>query len=261
MRRIEDRSQGKASPEALLLDGLGTLVDLCPPAPLLVERLRVERGVKLAEPDAERAFAAEISYYRAHHLEGGDTVSLGELRTRCAEVLRGALPPSVAAAVTTPQLVGAMLASIRFRAFPEVGEVMAELRTRGLRLAVVSNWDVSLVGILHELGLDFWLEHVVTSAAVGAAKPNPVPFERALDLLGLEAGSVIHVGDSWTLDVLGAREAGISSILIDRCAAAGETREGVPVLGTLRGLLDLDLGAHSEFLGLRRPRRDQGTAS
>ena len=136
-----------------------------------------------------------------------------------------------------------MLASIRFQVFPEVEEVMAGLRARGLRLAVVSNWDISLVGVLRELGLDSLLDQVVTSAAVGRAKPDPAPFERVIRLLGPGPGSVIHVGDSWALDVLGARRAGIPSILIDRLIATGDTCEGVPVLGTLRGLLDLDLGA------------------
>ena len=58
--------------DAVLLDGLGTLVALEPPWPGLVEQLRDAHGVELSLADAERAFRAEIAYYRAHHHEGRD---------------------------------------------------------------------------------------------------------------------------------------------------------------------------------------------
>ncbi|MET0602439.1 MAG: hypothetical protein ABW167_10650, partial [Baekduia sp.] len=96
---------------AVLLDALGTLLELEPPAP----RLRAElaaRGVAVSEADAAAGMRAEIAYYRAHHDEAVDDVALAALRDRCTTVLAGALPEHARGA---PDLRGALLASLRFR--------------------------------------------------------------------------------------------------------------------------------------------------
>src|SRR5215208_2240040 len=84
-----------APPRAVLLDAMGTLLTFRPPAPLLRAELRERLGVDVG-PDA--AVAAEIAYYRAHLDEGRDVAALAELRARCAEAMRPALPEPVASA-------------------------------------------------------------------------------------------------------------------------------------------------------------------
>src|SRR5947199_5524805 len=79
-------------PGTLLLDALGTLLELQPPAPRLREICARELGLEVPLDDAQRAIEAEIAYYRAHLDEGRDHASLAALRSSCAEALRGALP-------------------------------------------------------------------------------------------------------------------------------------------------------------------------
>ncbi|HET9184569.1 MAG TPA: HAD-IA family hydrolase [Solirubrobacterales bacterium] len=219
----------------LLVDALGTLVELVPPAPALAARLREGHGLDVTPAAAARAFAAEISYYRRHHLEGADDRSLARLRWRCAEVLHAALPDPVQVELDVDSLLPEMLASLRFRPLPGAEEALAGARERGLRLAVVSNWDVSLAGILRELELDRHLDAIVSSAEVGEAKPQPAVFRRALERLGLEPAAALHVGDSWDLDVAGARAAGLEPVLLAPGASADgrERRDGVLVLPSL----------------------------
>jgi putative hydrolase of the HAD superfamily len=218
-------SRGRSDPpRAILLDALGTLLELEPPAPVLRAELRQRFGVALSESDAERAIAAEIAYYRGHFDEGRDQASLAELRVRCAEVLREALTEPVRAGLPTPAaLVDSLLASLRFRAFPEVRVALGKYRDRGLRLVVVSNWDVSLHDRLEELGLTPMLDGVVTSAEVGARKPSAAIFDRALGLAGVGSAEAIHVGDSIDEDVAGAEDAGIEPVLVRRDGTAGPT--------------------------------------
>src|SRR3954468_17316789 len=109
--------------KAVLLDGMGTLIRLLPPWPAL----------------SEEAFRAEAAYYVRHHLEGRDADSLADLRRRCAEV----------AGVSVEEL----MAAIRFEAFEDAAPALRELRARGLRLVVVSNWDYSLRDVLAGIGL------------------------------------------------------------------------------------------------------------
>jgi putative hydrolase of the HAD superfamily len=209
-----------ASKRAVLLDALGTLVELQPPAPFLVAEISRRWQVEILVAEAEAAFAAEIGYYRAHQLEGRDEASLAELRRRCAEVLHGALPAAARRQVDPDELLPAMLASLRFRVYPDVPAWLAVLRAAGLKLAVVSNWDVSLGEVLQRVGIAELLDCVVTSAAVGAAKPDPAVFERALACLGVQPQEAIHLGDSPDLDLPGAAAAGIEAVLISRRADA-----------------------------------------
>jgi putative hydrolase of the HAD superfamily len=218
-------SRGRsAPPRAILLDALGTLLELEPPAPLLRAELRRRFGVALSESDARRAIVAEIAYYRGHFDDGRDQASLAELRLRCAEVLREAIAEPARAGLPTPAvLVDSLLASLRFRAFPEVRVALRDYRDRGLRLVVVSNWDVSLHDRLRELGLTPLLAGVLTSAEAGARKPSAAIFERALGLAGVGSAEAIHVGDSIDEDVAGAEGAGIDAVLVRRDGSAGPT--------------------------------------
>ena len=202
---------------ALLLDALGTLVRLDPPAPRLQTELAERFGVTVSEEEAGAALQAEIRFYRAHLDEGRDAASLQRLRHRCAEVLRTALPASERlAGVGTEELTAALLAALRFTAFDDARPAIAAARSQGLRVVVASNWDVSLHEVLDRLELRPLLDGVVTSAEVGARKPAPAVFARALRLAGASAAEAVHVGDSIEEDVAGARAAGIEPILLSR---------------------------------------------
>ncbi len=225
--------------EAVLLDGLGTLVALEPPWPVLVEQLWETHGVELAPADAERAFRAEMVYYRAHHHEGRDVEALTGLRRRCAEVLRARLPAEVTQALSTAQLTVAMLGALRFTAYPDAPAALEELRERGVALVVVSNWDVSLPGVLREVGLEGMVDGVVSSAEVGSPKPGRAIFDAALALAGSPPRGAVHVGDSVEHDVGGALAAGIHPVLLCREDAKLEPPPGVPSISSLAGLPDL----------------------
>jgi putative hydrolase of the HAD superfamily len=224
--------------EALLLDALGTLVTLEPPAPLLVAELAERCGVRVSTAQAARALAAEIGYYRAHMGEGRDHAALLELRGRCAEVLRAALPPSRALdAVGGERLTNTLLASLRFRAYPDAAPALASARARGLRVAVASNWDISLHGVLGRLGMAEDLDAIVTSAEAGAGKPDPAVFRAALARIGCPAEAALHVGDGVVEDIEGARSAGVRAVLIARDGTAGPP--GVRTIASLIELADV----------------------
>jgi putative hydrolase of the HAD superfamily len=201
------------TPRAVLLDALGTLVRLEPPAPRLRAELRRLAGVDVGAQAAERAFRAEIAYYLEHHLEGTDEPSLAELRDRCAEVVAQALGPRAPDVRTVHQ---AMLGSLEFTPFADAVPALGELRDRGLRVVVASNWDCSLPEVLERAGLAGLVDGVVSSAVVGRAKPSPDVFWEALRLAGADASHALHVGDSIGNDVEGARAAGVRAVLLVR---------------------------------------------
>jgi putative hydrolase of the HAD superfamily len=100
--------------------------------------------------------------------------------------------------------------------YPDVRAALATLRGHGLRLGIVSNWDLSLEDHVHDLGLEPYLDTVVGSQAVGSEKPQARIFQIALAQVGVAAPEALHVGDMYPADVLGARAAGLTPVLIDR---------------------------------------------
>ncbi len=221
--------------DAILLDALGTLVALEPPAPRLRRALAARFGVSVSEREAERAIAAEIAYYRGHLGDGRDAATLAALRRRCAEALREGLPAAARVVLgDTEALVEALLASLEFSVFDDVWPTLAALRKRGVKLVVVSNWDVSLVDVLGRLGLAPLLDGVLTSAAAGARKPAPAIFEQGLELAGAPPARALHAGDSVAEDVEGARAAGVEPVLVRRDGAPGPP--GVVTIATLAEL-------------------------
>jgi putative hydrolase of the HAD superfamily len=217
-------------PTAILLDAMGTLVELEDPAPHLVAELAA-RGVRVDVADARRAVRAEIALYRAEHDTAVDARSLAALRRRCAAVIASEL-----GGLSLDLALEALLGAIRFRPYPEVPGVLAALRARGDRLAVVSNWDVSLHDVLERTRLRGLVDAVVVSATAGVAKPDPAIFTQALEALAARPEHALHVGDDLDLDVAGARAAGIDAVLVARDGAAAPG--GVRTIPSLDGLLE-----------------------
>ncbi len=99
--------------------------------------------------------------------------------------------------------------------YPEVVDVLEKLRPR-FQLAVVSNFDGRLRMILEQLGISKFFSHVFVSSEIGADKPDPEIFRRALKLIEIAPNEVLHVGDDPERDWKAAGEAGLSIFKLDR---------------------------------------------
>ena len=183
---------------------MGTIVELDDPAPRLRTAL-AGRGVERDLETVAAAFRAEVAYYLPRTLEGRDEEGLADLGRRCTAVFLEHAEAGLDPVDFTP----AFLATIVFRPLEGAGEALGRLRSAGLALACVSNWDISLHGHLDRAGLSGYFTEIVSSAEAGAAKPDPAVFEVALERLGVQAGRTLHVGDGDT-DRDGAAAAGLA---------------------------------------------------
>lgn len=104
----------------------------------------------------------------------------------------------------------------RWRAYDDVRPAFERLRSRGIRLGLISNWDRRLAGLMEGLGLAPFLDTILSSADVGLHKPDPRIFELACAHVGVAPDRAAHVGDHRYADVLGAQAVGITPVLIDR---------------------------------------------
>jgi REG-2-like HAD superfamily hydrolase len=106
--------------------------------------------------------------------------------------------------------------------YPDVLPAVQELHRRGYILGVISDWGNRLAHrILLPLGLGRYFDFMVVSASVRTAKPSSDLYHEAVRRAGVAPHEALHIGDNYVLDVLGARGAGITPVLLDRRGHAG----------------------------------------
>jgi putative hydrolase of the HAD superfamily len=116
-------------------------------------------------------------------------------------------------------------------------DAVADVKRRGLRVAVVSNAEGTVARNLDDAGFEGAFETVVDSHLVGVEKPDPAIFGIALERLSLQPDRAVYVGDLPEVDVRGARAAGIAPILLDRHDLYEDT--DAPRIRSLRQLTGL----------------------
>ena len=98
------------------------------------------------------------------------------------------------------------------RLMPGMIELVDELRAAGVPVAVVSNTEGTLAALLDEIGVGDRFVAVADSRRLAIEKPDPRIFAWVAARLGVAPAEIVHVGDSWAADVVGARNAGARAI-------------------------------------------------
>jgi putative hydrolase of the HAD superfamily len=120
---------------------------------------------------------------------------------------------------------------------PGTQELLKTLKS-SYRLAMISNSDGRAEQKTVQYGLRPHLEFVIDSHCVGIEKPDPKIFDLALEKLALYPGDCLYIGDIYSIDVLGARAAGLTPILIDNLYYHRKDCHVIPSLFHLPELLD-----------------------
>ena len=207
-------------PQGLLLDAMGTLIGLRQSVGESYAMVAEQHGISADPETLNRVFprlfrqAPPLAFpgISGAALQTAEEQWWGDLIAACFEAsghpdpLPEALPAALFEHFAGPE---------PWLVYPDVAGHLERWRQAGLKLAVVSNFDQRLVPLLTALGLEPLLDAVVVSSAVGAAKPEALPLQRALQLLELEPEQVWHIGDS-PEDEASARAAGVRCLLIQR---------------------------------------------
>ncbi len=109
-----------------------------------------------------------------------------------------------------------MAKDIHFVLYEDVIPTLKNIRTRGLKTGILTNFDSDMRSVCKGLDIESYIDYIITSGEAGANKPQPQIFRYALNIAGVDAGEAIHVGDQYKIDITGAKGAGISPILLDR---------------------------------------------
>ena len=123
--------------------------------------------------------------------------------------------------------------------FLDVEEELQNLRDRSYRIGLLSNvWPFPIKYLLKRKRLDQYFEHLILSYEVGFAKPSPEIFHVACQKFGVSRERCLMVGDSPSLDIVGALNFGMPAVHIDRYPnhPSPQRIQGVPVIGELSEL-------------------------
>jgi len=140
----------------------------------------------------------------------------------------------------------------RVEVFSDARPVLETLRSRGYHLGLISNHNDGLLKILEYHSLSGLLESVTYSQEAGAEKPAPEIFARALGRAKCTPTEALHVGDSISADVEGARRSGLQAIWLNRDHRPGSVESiTIRTLDELPHVLEMMNGADE----LRTPTR------
>jgi putative hydrolase of the HAD superfamily len=205
-------------PKAVFFDAGETLVHPEPSFPELFQRVLREEGLE-ASLEEVRAQLHVIAERFTRAAEAGEVWSTAD-RSRgwWSEVYREylaalGLPHSAALA---DRLYATFTDHANYRAFPDVVPTLERLHEEGLTLAVISNFEEWLEGLLETLDLVRFFDVRVISGVEGVEKPDPRIFLIALERTGFAPEDAVYVGDSVEFDVAPARALGMTGVLIDR---------------------------------------------
>jgi putative hydrolase of the HAD superfamily len=212
--------------KAITFDAGGTLIEPYPSVGEVYAAVAAEFGFAgLSAAELNRGFASAWKQRRAFDYSPSRWKMLVE------ETFGGPLPGGLFEAIYER-----FRQPSSWRIWEDVRPALQTLGARGYRLAVISNWDERLRDLLKTLDLSRYLEFIVLSIEAGATKPSPLIFQCALDELKIPAGEVLHIGDSWSEDVEGARACGMAALLLDRRKTSASSISSLDQLPALLGV-------------------------
>ena len=205
--------------EAIFFDFYNTLVRFWPPLPQIQHAACQNLGIRVPPENLARGYAIADLYFNAenHRLPLGERDAAGrdEFFARYEQIILE--EAGVAVSLRMAKQIWDMAISVpkEFVEFEETRPVLAELKRRGYRLAVLTNLRRDMDELTEQLDIRQYLEFSITGREVGE-KPATAIFEAGLKRMGVSPDRAMHVGDQPRSDVEGAREAGLRPVLIDR---------------------------------------------
>lgn len=205
--------------KSVFFDVGSTLMHACPSVAEMFAAVARERGHELSVRDVEPFMPEVDAYYEREYLRDGDFWCSHERAVAIwldmYRMLADRTGLSAERDALSLEVHGRYRKGDAWALYDDVVPCLRTLKRCGYRLGVISNWDAELEQLLREVGLLPYFDVVISSAAEGYRKPNPIVFELALEKMGAKASETVHVGDLPEAD--GAASAvGITPVIIDR---------------------------------------------
>ena len=228
--------------EALTFDCYGTLIDWESGIADALRPVMAAHGVRVSDAElmglyAEIEAAGKSGEYRRYR-----EVLRSTVRDICGRLR---FVPSRSEVDCLAESLGS------WQPFPDTVDALERMKNR-YRLCIVSNVDDDLfAGTARTLGVDF--DYVVTAEQVGSYKPSHNNFAMAVERMGIQKESVLHVAESVKLDIVAAKGFGMDAVWVNRHSGTGRegSASGNPSDGDSGADMEVpDLKTLAELMGL-----------
>ena len=228
-----------AACRAVIFDCAGTLLHLNPSPERIFQDSARELGVALELGEIVRAYES-VNF--SLQIKSSKATTRTEREAFYAS-FNGALCMALGIHRSFDRLHPLLLSRfVERRAWVAFEDAAATLAALGKHRAVhaLANWDRNLSLVLERAGLRSLVGDAAASEELGAEKPARACFDAFLSRNALDPADAVYVGNEYIADVVGARQAGLTPILVDR-----DNRLPHADCLRVRSLLELTLAAHA----------------
>ena len=203
------------SVKAVTVDAGGTLLYVWPSVGHVYSEVMEAHGLRHCRHQLDAAFAA--AWREAHDIQrqgSGTSSEKNWWRTLVRRVLDDLGEPEDFDAMFEDLWI-AFADPQRWRLYDDAVEFLSVLKARDYPVALLSNWDDRLRGLLEGLDLLPYFDHIFISAEIGHEKPHREIFAHVEASMGISGEGIIHIGDSHHHDYVGAQDAGWRCLLVE----------------------------------------------
>jgi FMN phosphatase YigB (HAD superfamily) len=201
--------------QAVVFDCAGTLLRLDPPRELIFQDAAAELGLNLPLSDIAHAYEIVDFALKVKSSEHTSALARSEFYLAFNGSLCLALGIERSFETLHPLLSRRFAARRRWIAFEDAAETLRAISER-VPVHVLANWDKGLEDVLRLAGLRDLLCDAAASETLGVEKPARACFDAFLARNALDPARTVYVGNEYLADVVGARDAGLTPVLIDR---------------------------------------------
>ncbi|HZZ78736.1 MAG TPA: HAD-IA family hydrolase, partial [Gemmataceae bacterium] len=201
--------------QAIVFDAVGTLIHVQPSVATIYAEVGARFGSRLDADSVQRRFHAAFARQDRLDEEAAWRTSEERERARWRTIVGEVLDDVIDIDGCFDALYGAFAQATCWSCEADAAELLPQLHQRGLRLAMASNFDARLPGVIAHMPALAGLDPIVVSSTVGWRKPAPQFFRAVAESLALPPEAILFVGDDHGNDFVGASEAGMRALLFD----------------------------------------------
>jgi len=209
--------------KAVFFDFFNTLVYFDPPREKHYADTAAEFGVVISPAAVAAALPEADAWWRSENSRSTikdreQAAKFDAYRGYGLRILRDA-ENTVSPDQALQMLAKAFSVGFKFKNYTDSLPALQSLRDKNVPMGVISNIGEQIDAYIDKAGFTDYFAYKITSFEAGCDKPQPQIFQLALKRAGVTAAETLFVGDQYDLDIVGARSAGITPILIDRDGA------------------------------------------
>lgn len=199
---------------AIIFDCADTLLHLAPSRETIFRDAASEFGITLPLQDIERAYDIVDFLIKMKSSKIQSQPEKMDFYYSINSALCDVLGIRQSLSSLHPHLLDAFRRRKKWQPFMDAAETLQYLAKRA-PLYVLANWDAELKTVLKNVGLDGFFRDAISSAELGSEKPERACFDAFLARTSLNPLTTLYIGNEYIADVVGARSAGLTPILVD----------------------------------------------